>query len=625
MDEEEENFLEISNKIGQTIAKLLTLNKLVQRKVPDDWPEDWTSAIPGIVSKRIGADKVDIMIEDVAKRISTKLLNIGDDGKLRIELSRYETRNIEGITKEEFQSIVEKSQQWQEEVERDLASPIDKYWCHEATAEKMTLLTKRGYLLPFSIQVCRYYATLPTSPMQVEKAVRHVMDSREISSMSARNRLEKTIKTAQEKIHRLEGTHEWTTCRPCQSIVAATGILAEAQIITHSFHMTEKERYVKLTAALTRMLQIVTIPRLVEQSNETMLYRALKQNGGVQFVGEEHLPTMILPQLKEAAGNLSIAYMMEFLMKTIMTAATWKWSDVGTLRAMKKALPQRWRDELDHINSAKHLIEYLAKKYIIKPLNMVHVEAEFETLGFPKAPILTMDMSSGLITRAEYLALIISLKTPDDRRIFQEKMVRDMIFSKYPNSVMQNLKSHVEKTGTCNYNRMREFLTGPENTKKTLTEQRSLYWTHQIPQIRYPGETLKRKMIRIQPRVEIKRIRLAPEMWDIKERNNNEDPEPMDIAPLVQDEITDPPVMEMIPPFGEPHLIISEQEMKENKQGEHIKIGEIVHNKLRLLGTQWSEEKIRIELAYQMQKHNLTLVQDNSTGENPQGEGVSGE
>ena len=621
MDDEEENLLEISNKIGQILAKLTTLNKLVQRKVPDEYPEEWTLAIPGIISRV--KDRAEIMIEGVTKRISTKLLDMGEDGKIRIELSRYEIRKIENIKEEEFQAIVEKSQGWREEVERDLASPFKDYWYHEKTAEKMALLANRGYLLPFNVQVCQYFATLRAHPEQIEKAVRQIMDNKNLSSETARKKLDRIIRLAQEKIHRQEGMHGWI-CRSCQEVGMAISIMAEAEGVLHSYHIPLRERYKKLTEALGKMQQIATIPKTTELSYEVMLDKALKQNGGVIFVGNEHLPTETIPQLKEVEGNLnlSIAYMLEFLLKTVTMSANWKWSDTGTLRAMRTAMPLKWNEETAQIKSAGRLIDYMAKKYIIKPLSMAHVEKEFETLGFPTGiPILTLDMSSGLITRAEYLALIMSLRAPENRRAFQEKLVRDMMLSKYPVQTIQNLRTYIEKTGMCDYQRMKEFLTGPENTKKTLMEQKRLYWMYQTTPTGPPRENLKRKAPRGQPKVEIKRLRLTPDqIWSIRDQNDEDSTEPMDISHLAKEETAEPQI-EFIMPEKEPHLVISQQELSNSADhnGDFIKIEEIVRNKMSCLGIQWSQKRVEEEINYQMMKHGLIYILNPITTEPGEG------
>ena len=65
----ENNFLESNSRMGQTMARILTLNKLAQRKVPEEYPKGWIEAVRGVISKKRRAKKIELEIENIAKKI----------------------------------------------------------------------------------------------------------------------------------------------------------------------------------------------------------------------------------------------------------------------------------------------------------------------------------------------------------------------------------------------------------------------------------------------------------------------------------------------------------------------------------------------------------------------------
>ena len=595
----ENNFLGMNSKLGQTMSKIIILNKLAQRRIPEEYPRGWTSAIRGVISKRKNAKKVELEIENIAKKIPTKILNIGHDGKIKIELSRHETRCIDEIKKEEVETMIEKGQEWQKEIEQDLSSPIVKYWHHEATAEKIMAISVKGYLIPFGAQLCQYFNTLRSHKNRYNMAIETIMtkDTR-MSKQEARKRLNSIIRTARRKIHHKDGTHRWQTCDTCQDMVQVNELMAEAYIITHADQIPRNERCEKLTEILTRMLGIVMVPKLKEKSNETLLQRALLQYGGIQFVGEENLPTIEIPKIKAGYGNMLIAHMTEFLINTVTMANCLRWSDIGTLRAIRKALPEKIREETEHIRSAKSLINYIANKFITQPLNLAQMEAEFEAIEFPRSKFPPMDMAAGLIVRAEEIAGIISLKKVTERKNFQDKLVRDMILAKFPALALDNCKNDMEKSGIFSYGKMKDFLTGKECTEKTFQEQRKLYELHQTPPIMLSWKNLKRKAMESQPFVKVKRMKIPT---DITQSD-------MDTTPHI------PPVLEIQEPFEELHVVITQGEL-EQYRGRYIPIGDLIVEKLIALNLDWTEEGLKKEVDYQVIKHGMTVVEYATTGD----------
>ena len=613
----ENNFLESNSRMGQTMARILTLNKLAQRKVPEEYPKGWIVAVRGVISKKRRAKKIELEIENIAKKIPTKILSIGYDGKIKIELARQEARCIDEIREEELEAIIEKGQEWQKEIDRDLASPIVKYWHHEATAEKILATTVKGYLLPFGTQLCHYFDTLRSNKERHKMAVETIRVKTKKTREEARKTLNKIIRAAQRRIHHKEGTHQWLTCDTCQDMAQVNELVAEACVITHSDHIPRKERCAKLTEILTKMLEMVMIPKLREKSIEVILQRALSQWGGIQFTGEDNLPTIDLPKIKPGHGNMLIAHMTEFLLTTVTMANCLKWSDMGTLRAMRKALPKKIREETEQIRSARSLINYIANKFVTQPLNMTQMEVEFGSIEFPKSNFPPMDMASGLITKAEELAAVISLKKATERKSFQEKLVRDMILAKFPIPILDNCKNNMEKSGIFSYLKMRDFLTGKECTDKTPQEQRKLYELHQTPEIRISLKNMKRKAMESQPVVRVKRMKLQGTEWDgviqtnVKKYNGEPtNEEPMDTT-LNNVNVTTSvqPVLEIIEPFEELHVLITKEEI-EGYQNQYIPLADLVVEKLVAMKLDWTEEGLRNEVDYQIIKHGLTVVED---------------